>query len=400
MVAVVLERPRLAHQPIDDVPIVDQMLVPAPQPRQRLHQPLAVADFQMLGVHADVHMLADQPALHRVRVAVDSDQASRADTNSAAFERLLTLRRQRAQHRQLLFQPLCAARIAQFQKLAQEPLVIVDAGKLPAAPQQKRLVHRVLKVTVGRLDVAVLVSLPGLDLLRLHPQVVHQTAITGREFALLRQVVDSTAQPVRAVTLRHSAQLPQRTLQPFAETLKALRVAQRRPLPVRIGQHEMVHHVVQGLPIDCHLQVAHPSKVRRAQTSRMVHLREEDFLVRSFGGAPRLHPALERPQLAVLELPRMLPLQPLKQRLGLQLRMLLQLLVDFRPDLFEWVLARPPVMRSLHFAGQPPQVPVLASRFLVHAHLQRRPVQRYILRQKLPKLPHLNILSHPQPPAS
>ena len=46
-VAVVLERAGLAHQPVDDVPVVDPMLAPAPQPRQSLRPAAGVPDLEV-----------------------------------------------------------------------------------------------------------------------------------------------------------------------------------------------------------------------------------------------------------------------------------------------------------------------------------------------------------------
>jgi hypothetical protein len=63
-VTVVGERPRLAHQPVDDVPVLDAVLAPSPQSRQFLHPLLTVVDLDPLGVKSGLHSLADQPAGH------------------------------------------------------------------------------------------------------------------------------------------------------------------------------------------------------------------------------------------------------------------------------------------------------------------------------------------------
>lgn len=49
-IAVVREGSRLAHQPVNDVPVVDTVLAASAQTRQRLQQLLAVPHFDPLGV--------------------------------------------------------------------------------------------------------------------------------------------------------------------------------------------------------------------------------------------------------------------------------------------------------------------------------------------------------------
>jgi hypothetical protein len=58
-VTVVGERSGLAHQPVDDVPVLDPMLALAPQPRQPLDAALGVPDFDVLGAEAGLDPLAD-----------------------------------------------------------------------------------------------------------------------------------------------------------------------------------------------------------------------------------------------------------------------------------------------------------------------------------------------------
>jgi hypothetical protein len=61
-VAVLLERSGLAHQPVDDVAVLDAMLPPATKPRQGVDLAGAVPDLQGLDHDVNVHRLTDQPA--------------------------------------------------------------------------------------------------------------------------------------------------------------------------------------------------------------------------------------------------------------------------------------------------------------------------------------------------
>jgi hypothetical protein len=111
-VAVVGERPRLAHQPVDDVPVLDPVLAPAAQPRQPLHQALAVPHLQVIRVQARFYPLPDEPARHRVDVLTHVDGAAAIDPHAQPLTRLQPPRRQRPQHRHLLGQTFAPARIA------------------------------------------------------------------------------------------------------------------------------------------------------------------------------------------------------------------------------------------------------------------------------------------------
>ena len=61
-VAVLLERPGFADQPLDDVAVIDAMLAPAPESRQGVELPGTVPDIEGLGPDVNIHLLADQTA--------------------------------------------------------------------------------------------------------------------------------------------------------------------------------------------------------------------------------------------------------------------------------------------------------------------------------------------------
>jgi hypothetical protein len=94
-VAILLERPRLAHQPVDHVAVVDLLLAPAPKPRQFVHPTGPVPDLQSFGPDVNLDPLADQPARHRVGVPLDVDRAATVHPHLPPLARLQTPRRQR-----------------------------------------------------------------------------------------------------------------------------------------------------------------------------------------------------------------------------------------------------------------------------------------------------------------
>jgi hypothetical protein len=354
------------------VPVINVLLAPAVQTRQRRHQLLRVPHFDMLGVQPRLHPFADQPAVHRIRVVLYVKHTPRRHRCTHAFATQQRRRRQRLEHRQLFRQTRLPVAVALAHHFFQKLLVRRPAGKIPTVTQQQRLSHRVLEVPVRRLRIAVLVRLPWANLLPRQSVITQQLHVTRRELLLLRQVVDRAAHAVAAVTRRHAAQLPQRFLHTRAQALEALRKAHLHRLPVRIGQHEMVHQVRQRLAGDGHVQAAHVREVGGTQTSRLMHLREVHFLTRTGGRTPNLDASLQGPRLALCEAADILLLQPGEQRFRLQLRLPLQLRDYFRPHLGERIGPGPPIMRSPTVTGQLLHGSISPGCFAIHAALHGR----------------------------
>lgn len=397
-IAVLRERPRLPHQPVDDVTVVHPLLVPAAQPRLTLHQLLRVPHLDVLGIQPHFDLLADQPAGHHVTVPLHVNQTALVHTTTPPLARFQPPRRQRTQHRQLFGQPLPAPGVESLRQPAQETLVLLATRKIAAATQHQGLIHRLLETPMPLLDVAVLMSVVGLDLLADHPVVTQQALITLRELLPLGQVVYRRAQTIRPMTLRDAAQIVQSVLQSFTQALKALREAQRHRLPVRVGQHEVVDHVLEALAGNGYAQLSHVREVRRGQPAGFMHLAEEHFLGRPRRGPPAPHLPLQGPQLSVAEPARVTPLQLDEDRLGLQAGLLLEQRAHFRPDLGERIEPRGPIMRPGQFAGQLLLPSILACRLVVHVRPRRRHGQCLARRQQPTQSPYLRVRNHRKPP--
>jgi hypothetical protein len=394
------ERARLAHQPIDQVPIIDVMLVASTQPRQTLHQLLRVPHFQVFHVHTHFHVLADQPARHGVAIALHMNLTARVHLRAHTLARFQTPRRQRLHLGQLLRQTLVPIGIELLQKLPQKFLVLLAARKVAAATQHQRLIDCFLETPMPLFHIAVLIAMPRLDLLARHLVVIHQPLVTLRELLLVRSIVYRQAHPIGAMPLGRRTQLPQRVLQTFAQALEALREADRRRLPVRVGQHEVIDQVIETQPLDRHLQLVHRGEVRGAQPARLVHLREEHLLRRPGLRAPALDVPLQRPQLAVSETARITPLQLGKNRLGLQARVAIEQCANLVPDRLERIGPRCPSVRLGDFAGQLAQIAVLACRLLIHVGEPRRPSDRAVVQEKPEQILDLLVGDHRKPPCA
>jgi hypothetical protein len=85
-IAILGKRSRLPHQPVDHVPVVHPLLVPAPQTRQAFEQLLRVPHLDLLGVQPGLDLFTDQPARHRVAVSLDVDQTALIDPAAQLLE--------------------------------------------------------------------------------------------------------------------------------------------------------------------------------------------------------------------------------------------------------------------------------------------------------------------------
>lgn len=159
---------------------------------------------------------------------------------------------------------------------------------------------------------------------------------------------------VGAMSLRHASQGPQRVLQTLAQTGETLRETDRHMFPVRVGEHEVIHHVLKALSLDRHLKVVHVGEVRSTQPARFVHLGEEHLLGRSRQSTPLTHAPLQGPQQFVAVLSGIAFLQPGQQRQGLQARSPFQLGTQLRPHRRQWVEPSPPGPRHTPVFGHLP----------------------------------------------
>ena len=366
-VAVVGERPRLAHQPVDDVPVLDAVLAPATQPRQPFDLLLRVPHLQVVGVDADLDPLADQPADHRVGVAADVDGAATIDAHRHSLAGVQTLRRQRPQHGCLLLEAPEPAPVALGEQRTHERRVVGAAGEVATAAQQQGLVEGALEPVVALLDVAVLVRPRRVDGLAAQPVVLQQRLVALLEDVAVAARRHGGGQRVGAMDLGHAAQLGQGVLQAGAEALEALSEADRAGLPVGVGQHEVVDQVRERLAVDGNAQAGAMGEVRRTQSAGLMHLGEEHLLGRPVLGPPLLDAPLQGAELAVGEPARVLALQPGEQGLAFEARVEGELLLDLGPDVGEGVGAGSPVMPHTHLAGQPAKPAIFACRLVVEA---------------------------------
>jgi hypothetical protein len=176
------------------------------------------------------------------------------------------------------------------------------------------------------------VRLPHIDPLARHTVVRQQITITSLKLACRREVVHGGSQAVAAVPSRHAAEFPQRILQTIGQGLERLRRTQRYRLPIRVGQHEVIDHVIEPLTGNGDVQRGHVREVRCREIAGLVDLAEHDGLPRSVGRPPLPYATFKGAAMRVEELARVRLPQPVEERLGEQSRLGLESLLDRWPD--------------------------------------------------------------------
>jgi hypothetical protein len=291
-VAVLLERPGLAHQPVDDVAVLDAMLAPASQSRQGVNLSGPMPDVEGFGPDVNIHLFADQTAGQRVGVAADVDRAPGIDPGLESPGHLQPASRQGRQHGHFFMKTFLSVAIASGHELLEEGLIVASAGEIAAPTQHQGLIDGLLETVMTLLDVAILVGLSRLDRLAFEPVMREQPLVSPSEHFGLWIAVDRGGQAIGAVSPRNSSQFPQCVLQALAEALEALGEADGAGLPVGIGEHEVIDHVVERLAEDGDAELGHAGEVTLGEPPRLVDLGEEDLLGRPFEGPPLFDPPL------------------------------------------------------------------------------------------------------------
>ncbi len=316
-VTIVGESPWLADQPVDDVPVVDLVLVTAPQPRHLLHAFLGVPQIDALGIQPSFDPLANQSAGHRVDVALHPDGTACFHPHTQAFACFQPLLRQRSQQGDFFGQARLPAAVELNEQLLQVGCVAVAASEVATATQHQGLVQSILEAVMPLLDVAVLVAFASPNGLGRQPIMAEQSLVTPLEDVGVGPRLHGSGQTVGAMQLRHPSQLPQRVLQAFAETLVAFGEADGSRLPVGVGQDEVVDQMRKGDASQGNAQVGAVSEIGGGQSSGMMNLGKEDLFGRPVFGPPAFESPLQSAQLAIGEASRVVSLESREEGLGL-----------------------------------------------------------------------------------
>jgi hypothetical protein len=255
-----------------------------------------------------------------------------------------------------------------------------------------------LEVPVGRLVVAVLVGLAHVDPFAGQAIVPEQVLIACVELTLGREVVDGRRQAVAAMALGRAAEFPQGVLKPVGEGLERLRGAQGDRLPVGVTEHEVVHEVIERVPLNGHAQAAHGGEVRGRQVTGVVDLLELDVVCGAVRGLPLADPPLEGASVGVVELTGVIDLDPVEERLGGESRLVDQPSGDRIPNGGKGIGPRAVGAWGLVRAGERTACSVLACRLVVHVRPPGGGGEGRSAVEFAEQLAHLGIRDHRTPP--
>ena len=246
-IAIVLERSRLSHEPVNHMTIVNQVFVAAAEPRKSLDQHRAAPHLQKLDLDVNINVFTDQSAGNRVRVVLDADGAPLGDSHLEPAPGVDAPRGQISQSGSILAEPLGPCVVAPGQQLAEEPFVVRLVLEIAAAAEHQRLIDGGLESVMALLDISILMGLADVDGLSLQAIVGQQGTITLVEQITIAKVVHRGGEPIGAVHLGNPSQFPEGVLEPLAEALETLGKADRGGLPIGIGQDEVIDHVIEWL---------------------------------------------------------------------------------------------------------------------------------------------------------
>jgi hypothetical protein len=341
----------LTNQPRDDVAVVNQVPLLPTQSRHPLNQGIAVPDLDLFDSQTHLDDFPDQTGRDRVEVAPHLDRAPAPYAYAPALLGVQPPGRQRPQSAHLRLQGRLPASVALSLHIAQKGLVLGPAGEVATATEQERLVHRLLEPAMALLTITVLMPAGRIGGLGNHAVVGQQGPVGRRKLLCLTIGIHSQGHAVGAVSLRYAAQGPQSVLQALTQAGEALSEADGDVLPVRMGEHEVVDEVIEGLAGDGYAKAAHVGKVRSAQAAWFMDLGEVNLLGRSMRCLPGTDAAFKGPTNRVGKRARIGSLEPAKQRYCLQVRLPLEQSHDLRPDTCQGIAAGAPGARSSRFTG-------------------------------------------------
>ena len=387
------------HQPADHMPVVDAMLVLAPQARHRLHEVIAIANLDDIRVHARVDGVADQLRRHRVRPMRHANRAPPTHHGRVGREAGNRGGGQAPQRRALLGEAGGGRPIAPVRDhLLDERLVACEVVERRMAAHEQGLRHQRFQASMRLLRNAILVGAAGRDPTRADPIVLEHRPEPRRQRAATTdfQLVRRGRQIVAAQHGGGAAERPQRALDAGHERLEGLAKRHGHPGPMAVAENEFKQEMRQGLAGDRDAEIRTVREVDRGFAPRDRHLLEEHLRLDAVAGTPVAKSPLQRPRLAQLELVGI----PLPEDLQHELRFedalhvaSQQRLHVRQPDRGKRIRARPPIAHLFRGRRDRPALP-LASGPHTHTARGRRGRLGLAIHTCLPHEPHLRIRDH------
>ena len=275
-----------------------------------------------------------------------------------------------------------------------EAHVVFAAGEGATATQQQRLIDPLLKMPIGRLNVAIFIGTPRVGSFSLAAVVLHQRGVSRGVGFATGVIVDRSAERIAAVTLWHAAKFPKRFLNPRAQRLKRFRKTETDRFDVAVRQDAVKQGMVKTSAGDLDAEAVADGEIAGCQPTRMVELRKHDGLAGAEERLPFRNPTLERSPGRVGKFAGPSLLQPAKKRMGFDSRFVFKTLLDFRPNFGKRIGPSPIVALGFSLRRQPIVISIIASRFVTHFSHPCTEGERFAPQEQSPQFLDLSIAEH------
>ena len=375
--------------------VVDRRPTDSGQPWHPLHRVAVVRHIDPFGVDRHIDFLADQPTRNGVAVATNLDRTAVANTNvGKCFMVVDLVIGQRDELLLLHLKTIGPCLVPLGNHLFDKRHVVFATLEVTAATKHQGLIDRVLDVSVGRLDVTVLIGAPRIGLLRLDAIMLHQRLVPRRELLLSGVILHRSGERVGTMQLGHATELPERFLHAFAEGFERFRKTKRYRLGIGVRQHAMKERVIELRFGNLDADRIHHGEVAGGDTTRMMFLWKGDGLIGAMSASPEPHTSLEGSASRIEELSRVAILQPRKESHRLQFGFRFKPLLNLGPDIGKGVNAGAIFAFRIAVRGQPFVIAIAASSFFIHASPPCRCGERSAPIEQSPQFPYLSVRDH------
>ena len=293
--AIVGKGPRLTHQRINHMAVINRKAFLAKETRHRLHKVILISHQNRFSLDSHVNFPTDQPAGDRVSVGAYLNRAAAVDAH--AVEQICDVQPvvgKTLKDRLFLGKTILSMSVGLGDNRFDEAHVVFAGGEGAAATQQQRLIDPLLKMPIGRLNVAIFIGTPRVGSFSLAAVMLHQRGVSRGVGFATGVVVDRSAERVAAVTLWHAAKFPKRFLNPRAQRLKRFRKTETDRFDVAVRQDAVKQGMVKTSAGDLDAEAVANSEIAGCQAARMVELWKHDRLAGAKERLPFRNPSLER----------------------------------------------------------------------------------------------------------
>ena len=146
----------------------------------------------VIGIYPSLDPFSNESAVLRVTVLENPDGAEPSYLALYFGIVIVSFSRQSIQEDQFLLESLSTSAVELIEKILEELLIFIVAGKISAAPEHKGLIYSLLEPIMTFLNIAVLIRTTRLDLVAFEAIVLCQTLVVGSKDLRIPHLIDRT----------------------------------------------------------------------------------------------------------------------------------------------------------------------------------------------------------------